>query len=180
MAIHNRLLQQFDHFSRTRAPAYRCYRQPHLKYVTKEPERWPLTRPATSYEWAHVLKVMIMRRVPKKRGVHRDRLFEFVNADLMLSSDSGRFYVDADFQAFRRVDRELDRMICKDRTLINQEYAVDTELGSEAPLIYRTDYSAEWSSLVPVAVQAIVEFLPTANLLDLMVSAIDDEDQADI
>jgi hypothetical protein len=181
MALNNRFIERL----KLRQKAFRGQRNysrsPYsvrlrLAYVRKEPEGWPLKRPATPAEWAHAQKVMIMRRVPKMGPIHRDKLIGYVSSDLMAASDAGRIYVDSNFMAMRNLGLELERMCVKDETLRSAPVMEDPEMPRPAPAIYRTEYADGWLQRVPVVVSAIVDFLPTTSLLDMMVQALIDDD----
>jgi hypothetical protein len=146
-----------------------------LSYTFSEPAKWPLKRPATNYEWAHILRVMIIRRVPKMRPIHRGRLIQYVRNDLQAASDRGRIYVDSSFTRMRMAKTELDRLIGH-QTLRTAPSMEDPEMGYSDAAIYRTEYTEGWIDRVPVVVQAVVDFLPTSNVLDMMLKALLDEE----
>lgn len=147
-----------------------------LTYVREEPKGWPLTRPATRQEWAHVLRVMIMRRIPLRGPIHRTKLIRYVSGDLEAASAAGRIYVDQEFMEMRMVYSELNRMIAKAKIVRTAPMMDDPEMASPDLAIYRTEYADRWLSLVPVTVKAVVDYLPTTNVLDLMVQALVDDD----
>ena len=155
---------------------FRSRRYITLKYVTEEPEGWPLTRPPTKYEWAHVVKAMIMRRTPKHGPIHRGRLVQYVTADLETASEAGLLYVDKDFQAMRQVSRLLDSMCEKDQTLRTVPIMEDDEMGYPDQGIYRTEHAEGWVNRVPLVVRVVTDFLPTTSALDLMVQALIDSE----
>lgn len=142
----------------------------------REPDGWPLVRPATASEWEHVLKAMIVRRVPKTRRIHKYKLIEAVESDIRAASDAGRIYVDAE-RAFVNVDGVLMKLV-RDRVLGTAfEDIVDPTYIYPARPIFRTDYTGEWERLIPVTVRAIVGFMPTVDLLDLLVDALSDDER---
>lgn len=152
------------------------YKKPiDLSYALDEPDGWPLTRPLTRIEWSHALKAMIMRRVPKIQPIHKVKLIHLVTEDLLAASRSGRIYVDADFVAMRRVYIVLDQMIGKDRTLRTADRMDDPGMRFRAPAVYRTEHAEGWLGRVPVTVQAVMDYLPTTNALDLLVQALVDD-----
>jgi len=148
-----------------------------FKFVRQEPEGWPLTRPATNYEWAHVIKAMIMRRVPKTGPIHRAKLVQYVTSDLELASESEKIYVDGQFQALRQINKVLSEMCGKDKTLRTAPLMEDPEMPFSDHAIYRTEYADGWTSRIPRTIQAIVDYLPTTSVLDLMVQALFDEEE---
>lgn len=154
---------------------YRKVSTPRLSYErSSEPEGWPLTRPATRYEWSHVLRVMIVRRVPESGPIHKGKLVGYVHSDLAAASDAGKIYVTSDFVAMRSVMAEIDRLIGKTFVLKAAPRMTDPEMPFEDEAIYRTEHAAEWLSRVPKVVQVVVDFLPTTSVLDLMVQALID------
>lgn len=155
-------------------------RKPNLAYERKEePAGWPLTRPATRYEWSHVLRAMIVRRVPESGPIHKGKLIGYVHADLQAASDAGRIYVTSDFYAMRSVPAELDRLLGKANVLKAAPRMKDPEMPFEDEAIYRTEHTPVWLSRVPKVVQAVVDFLPTTSVLDLMVQALIDAPGSD-
>jgi len=148
-----------------------------LTYVREEPKGWPLTRPATPAEWAHVLKVMIMRRVPRHEPIHRTKLIQYVSGDLVSASSAGRLYMGPESWGMRSVHLVLDRqMIGKDKILRTAPTMDDPEMAWSAPAIYRTEHADGWLGRVPVTVNALVDFLPVTNVLDLIVQALLDDE----
>jgi len=150
-----------------------------LTYQRKEPDGWPLKRPATPAEWAHVVKVMIMRRVPKSGPIHRTKLVRYVSGDLLAASDADRIYVDANFMSMRNVRLLVDRMCGGDKTLRVAPRIEDPEMDSPDRAIYRSEYADGWLKRVPVTVSAVVDFLPVTSVLDMMVQALIDDDEAE-
>jgi len=150
-------------------------RRLNLKHTYKEPPNWPLKRAATNYEWAHIIRVMIIRRVPKMLPIHRGRLLQYVRSDLQAASDRGRIYVDNSFSRMRMAKTELDRLIGQE-TLRTAPLMEDIEMGYSDAAIYRTEHTQGWIDRVPVVVQAVVDFLPTSNVLDMMLKALLDEE----
>jgi len=146
-----------------------------LNYTGKEPAGWPLKRPATNIEWAHVLRVMIVRRVPKTQPIHRGRLLQYVRGDLQAASDRGRIYVDDSFSCMRMASKDLDRLIGQ-KTLRDAPSMKDSEMGYEDCAIYQTEHTQGWLDRVPVVVQAVVRFLPMSSVLDMMLKALLDDD----
>jgi len=146
-----------------------------LKYAREEPDGWPLVRPATPPEWAHALRVMIMRRIPKHGPIHKTKLIRYVSADIEAASDAGKIYVNAEFTEMRMVYYELKRM-CNARIIRTAPIMDDPEMALAAPAIYRTEYTGRWIDLVPVTVEAVVNYLPVTNILDMMVQALIDDD----
>jgi len=149
-----------------------------LTYEREEPKGWPLTRPATRIEWAHVIKTMIMRRVPVVGPIHRDKLCRYVTADLQAASAAERLYVSSDFEEMRRVYILLGVMI-KDKTLRTAGHIKDSEMHRSAPAIYRTDYAKGWLERVPATVSAVVDYLPVTDVLDLLVRVLFDQEVVD-
>lgn len=143
-----------------------------LKYVHTEPVGWPLTRPATRQEWAHVIKAMIMRRVPVMQPIHKLKLLHYVAGDITSASDGGRLYVDPDFTEMRRIYILAEQMVRKDRTLRFAGEMLDPEWRFRAPAVYRTEHAKDWLTRVPAVVNAVLDYLPTTNALDLMVQAL--------
>jgi hypothetical protein len=150
-----------------------------LDYERDEPEGWPLTRPATRIEWAHVIKAMIMRRVPVVGPIHRDKLNRYVTSDLQAASAARRLYVTSDFEEMRRVYILLGVMISRDKTLRIAGLIKDPEMHRAAPAVYRTDYAEGWLKRVPAIVSAVVDYLPVTDVLDLMVRALFDQEAVD-
>jgi len=149
-----------------------------LVYTYKEPVGWPLTRAATNYEWAHVLRMMIVRRVPKTLPIHRGRLIEYVKSDLQSASDLGRIYVDDSFSCMRMVAKDIDRLIGQQTLRTAPDRMDDPEMGYDDWPIYRTPDTQGWEDRVPVVVRTVVDFLPTSNVLDLLLQALLDDDTA--
>lgn len=147
---------------------------PNLKPTRDEPEGWPLTRPATVTEWSHILRLMIVRRVPESGPIHKDRLIGYVNEDLQAASDAGRIYVDQYFRYMRSVYAEFDRLVAKLKILKTAPRMKDPDMPFEAEAVYRTERTSIWLSRVPRVVQVVVDFLPTTSALDLMVQALID------
>jgi len=149
-----------------------------LTYVRgkDEPSGWPLTRPATRVEWAHVLRVMIMRRIPKSGPIHYIKLVRYVSADLQAASDAGKIYVEADFEEMRMVYTEMKRMVA-DQIVQMGPRMHDPEMGALAPAIFRTENAERWLDLIPAVIKAMVDFLPTTSVLDLMVQSLLDADE---
>jgi hypothetical protein len=147
-----------------------------LTYVRgKEPNGWPLTRPATRVEWAHVLRVMIMRRIPRGGPIHHTKLIRYVSADVQAASDAGKIYVEADFEEMRMAYSELKRMVAAQIVRMAPRMQ-DPEMPGWAPAVYRTENAERWLNLVPAVIKAVVDFLPTTSVLDLMVQSLVDAD----
>lgn len=144
------------------------------QHVNEEPDRWPLTRPGTSAEWDHVMKVMVVRRVPKYGPIDRIELMHLVDEDIKTASARGLIYVDSDFIALSHPSSVINKMCSRDKTL--RAIGTVKENGLISSVIYRTEITDRWIGLVPVAVQAIVNFLPTTNLLDMMVQSLNDDE----
>lgn len=137
--------------------------------ASKEPSGWPLTRPLTPEEWKHVVKAMMVRRVPKTQSFSRDKLLSVTMNDIRAASDAGRIYaaIESNWINTGNVLAQL----AKDgvlKTALYQEASV-TVLHA-----YRTDYTDEWVSLVPVTVKAALNFMPVTDVLDLLVDALND------
>jgi len=165
-----------DHAKRSRFNPKKRLR---LVYVKGEPPGWPLKRPATRPEWAHVLRIMIMRRIPKSGPIHRTKLIQYVSADLLAASDAGKIYVDHDFSEMRMVYTELERLVAQAKIVRSDPHMDDPEMARPDYAIYRTENADRWLSLIPVTVRAVVDYLPTTNVLDLMVQALLDDGESD-
>ena len=151
-----------------------------LNYVRdKEPAGWPLTRPASAVEWSHVLRVMIMRRVPESGPIHRARLIKYVTDDLASASDAGRLYVDQYFSQMRAVLGEVNRLIESTGILKSAPYMVDPEIPYPDVAIYRTERAVDWLGRVPRVIQAVVDYLPTTSVLDMVVQALIDAPESE-
>lgn len=148
-----------------------------LRYVREEPDGWPLTRPATRLEWAHALKALIMRRVPATGTIHKAKLIMLAQRDLISASDKGKLYVGPDFSGMRRLYILADIMIRRDGTLGTGLTKIeDPEMRRHDYPVYRTGHAEGWLKRIPVTVQALVDYLPTTNPLDLLVQALVDEE----
>jgi len=123
-----------------------------------------------------VLKVMIMRRVPKSGPIHQIKLIRYVSEDLLAASAAGKIYVDNDFVEMRRVMGVFENMCGRDRTLRTAPFMEDPDMAYEAPAVYRTDAADRWLERVPVVVMAVVNQLPTTSVLDMMVQALLDDE----
>lgn len=165
-----------DHANRSRFNPKKRLR---LTYVRTEPPGWPLKRPATRPEWVHVLRIMIMRRIPKSGPIHRTKLIRYVSADLLAASDAGKLYIDTDFSEMRMVYTELERLEGQAKIVRSAPRMHDPEMARADFAIYRTENADRWLSLIPVTVRAVVDYLPTTNVLDLMVQALLDDVEPD-
>jgi hypothetical protein len=158
---------------------YQSMAKPKLVYTRTEPEGWPLTRPCSKQEWSHILRVMIVRRVPESGPIHRGKLIGYVHGDLSAASDAGRIYVDQFFQMMRSVNAELDRLITKNHILKTAPRMTDPEMPFPDEAIYRDSHASTWLKRVPRTVQAVVDFLPTTSVLDLLVQSLLDAHEPD-
>ena len=139
-----------------------------------EPPGWPLTRPASALEWSHVLRVMLVRRVPLHGPIHRLKLINFVAADLVAASKAGRIYVDNYFTQMKPINVELSQLIDRADVLRHAPVMHDPDMPYPAQAIYRTDRTNTWLGHVPKVVKAVVDYLPTTSALDLLVQALID------
>lgn len=141
---------------------------------TQEPRNWPLTRRATTEEWNHVVKAMIVRQVPKTRPISRRQLLDIVREDLLTASESGRIYVGPDFSKFiNTVD--LMHKLMHDKILrsgMGQAPPGSPTVGVIS--VFRTEFTEGWEKLIPKTVEAILRTMPTNNVLDLLVDALID------
>lgn len=144
-----------------------------LTNAIKEPRGWPLTRPVTPAEWQHVIKVMVVRRVPKTSPVNRGKLVGHVTADVTTASDAGRIYVASDFSGFCNASTVLAKLV-NDKVL---RTAADSDEDGGPSSIYRTENTSEWEKLIPAVVRAVVDYMPVTDVLDLMVDALNDSEQ---
>jgi hypothetical protein len=141
--------------------------------ATKEPTGWPLTRPLTLEEWKHVVKAMMVRRVPKTQSFSRDKLLSVTMNDIRAASDAGRIYAanDSNWVNTGNVLAQL----AKDGVLKTAFYQ-EASGPSTRPVLhaYRTDCTEEWEGLVPLTVKAALNFMPVTDVLDLLVDALND------
>ncbi|MGE3483694.1 MAG: hypothetical protein AB7L09_03060 [Nitrospira sp.] len=150
-------------------------RPPKLNYErSREPDGWPLTRPASKDEWSHVLRVMIVRRIPETVPIHRGKLIGYVHADLEAASNAGRLYVDSFFVAMRSVHAELSRLVHHYNVVKTAPNMSDPDMPWPDEAVYRTERTDLWLSRVPKLVQVVVDYLPTTSALDLLVQALYD------
>jgi len=108
--------------------------------------------------------------------IHRIKLIRYVSNDVQAASSAGKLYVDANFSEMRMVYSELRRMIGNAKIVRLAPSMADPVMAKSAAAVYRTDAAERWLGLIPVTVNAVVDYLPITDVLDLMVQALIDDD----
>ena len=129
------------------------------------PAHWPLKRPINDREWKHVLKAMILRRIPTNTPIPEDELARFVNEDMkaaipLLVTEKGfHGWLGEDYLKRKFV------LLAQDGRLHLAKMGTDEEKDGRAVLgVYRTETTQRFLDELPLILRKVLDILPITNL----------------
>lgn len=141
---------------------------------SEEPKGWPLNRPITTTEWAQVLKLMALRRLPEGRSMARRTLEKYLQDDISATLESGKLYLEPTKFPAAYAPNIVSTLI-RDGILREGMVGYDP-LRPSIPVmhLFRSDTTGEYLSLVPKHIDAVLNFFPVTNELELLASLFSD------
>lgn len=134
----------------------------------EEPQGWPLKRPLSGVEWRQVAKAMVIRRVPEGRSIARDKLVHYAQEDIIATAESGKLYLESGTYPHVHAAGMLDVLV-KDGILREGVVGYNPRHPSiEIKNIFRNEESDEFMMLLPRHIEAVLNFFPVTNELELL------------
>lgn len=146
-----------------------------VKKPVEEPKGWPLKRPLTDVEWRQVQKALVVRRVSEGRSISKQKLIGFVQDDLEAAREGNKIYVEANPYAGNVYAGSVIEELIRHEILREGVVGFDHR-AQEVKHIFRTEQADVFMGLLPKHIEAVLNFMPVTNELELLASLTPQDD----